>query len=787
MNDEERTSLLELCKEYHYIFHLSNDQLTTTTAITHKIPLVNDTPVYVKSYRYPEVHKNEVRKQLQEMLDQKIIQPSQSPFSFPLWVVPKKVDNSGKPKWRIVVDYRKLNEKTISDAYPLPNIIDILDQLGRCNYFSTIDLASGFHQIPMDKSDISKTAFTGPDGHYEYLRMPFGLKTAPATFQRLMNTILTGLNGMQCFVYLDDIVVYSKTLKEHIDRLRNVFTRISENNLKLQPDKCEFLRKEVAYLGHIITSKGLLPNPEKIKAVKDYPVPKNVKDIQAFFGLAGYYRRFIKDFSKIVKPINKLLIKGTEFKWDKEQQNAFEYLKEKLTTAPLLQYPNFNRQFTLTTDASNYAIGSVLSQTNDNSDLPVAYASRTLNNTEINYSTIEKELLAIVWSVEHFRPYLYGRKFRVITDHKPLKFLLNTKPPASSRLMRWRLKLEEYDFEIIYKEGKTNLNADSLSRIKIDSYETFLESNPDKIIYNINEINGSIFNSKDNIIHCISKDLKMSKGLAQKIKNQIKNYNDLKKNKREISEFHISKNNNKLIFHLITKNKYYNKPKYEDIYYALKNLKEYLLKNNIKTISMPRIGCGLDQLSWKRIKQMIRFLFQNTNIIINAYNNNNNGNNTKQIFVTTRSIDKDEYNKFLQITENDVIENNNIIESDDFLLNKKNKNIAYPVSLDFHGRIPYCKEILENSLNPTELINSERELFNVITSKSHDNKQTYLHCFVKKNHFDMTSLHDIFITLQNLKNKLIETQIDNIAISNFCIDQISFNKFRLILQYLFKN
>ena len=465
LNKEEETSLLELCEKYNEIFCLEGDKLGYTTMAEHSITLIPDTkPIYVKPYRLPQAHKEEVNRQVQEMVEEGIISPSVSQWNVPLLVVPKKPDASGKRKLRVVADLRQVNDATVGDSYPLPNITDILDQLGGAKYFSTLDLASGFHQIAMKKEDREKTAFSTPYGHFEYNRMPFGLKNAPATFQRLMNTVLSGLQGIKCFVYLDDIVVYGRSLKEHQDRLELVFERIRESGLKLQPNKCEFLRKETIYLGHVISESGIKPDPTKLDAVKNFPIPKRTKDIQSFLGLAGYYRRFIEHFSQIAKPLTQLLKKDQAYRWTAQEQEAFEILKEKLTTAPILQYPDFTKPFVLTTDASGKAIGAVLSQGKIGQDLPIAYASRILNKAEENYSTIEKELLAIVWATQHFRPYVYGTKFKIVTDHKPLTWLFNVKDPGS-RLMRWKLKLAEYDYTIEYKAGKTNKNADALSRM----------------------------------------------------------------------------------------------------------------------------------------------------------------------------------------------------------------------------------------------------------------------------------------------------------------------------------
>lgn len=467
LNEEEAELIQQLCLDFSDIFYLEGDHLSFTNEIKHTIDTNNSKPVYTKSYRYPQIHKEEVRTQVSKMLEQGIIRPSNSPWSSPVWVVPKKLDASGKQKWRVVVDYRKLNELTVDDKYPLPNISDLLDQLGKCQYFTTLDLASGFHQIEIDPKDIQKTAFTVENGHFEFVRMPFGLKNAPSTFQRVMDNILLGIQNERCLVYMDDIIVYSATIHDHLSRLTDVFKRLRNANLKIQPDKCEFLRKEVAYLGHVITKDGVKPNPSKVDSILNFPQPKNQKDIKSFLGLAGYYRRFISNFAKVSKPLTKLLQKDQPFVFDSECVKSFNDLKHALTSTPVLVYPNFNEPFLLTTDASGFAIGAVLSQGPIGKDLPIAYASRTLCQAESRYSTIERELLAIVWAVKHFRPYLFGRKFKLITDHRPLTWLFSIKDPGS-RLARWRLKLEEYDYEIIYKPGKINKNADALSRIKIN-------------------------------------------------------------------------------------------------------------------------------------------------------------------------------------------------------------------------------------------------------------------------------------------------------------------------------
>lgn len=492
LNNEEKGNLVALCSKYSDVFYIEGEALTFTNKIKHKIRTTDEIPVHARTYRYPFIHRQEVRDQVSKMLDQGIIRPSDSAWSSPIWVVPKKTDASGKQKWRLVVDFRKLNEKTIDDKYPIPNINDVLDKLGKCHYFTTLDLASGFYQVEMDPQDISKTAFNVEHGHFEFLRMPMGLKNSPSTFQRVMDNVLRGLQNEICLVYLDDIIVFSTSLQEHINNLEKVFQRLRESNFKIQMDKSEFLKLETAYLGHIISKDGIKPNPDKISAIKKYPIPKTTKEIKQFLGLLGYYRKFIPDFARITKPLTQCLKKGKKITLDTEYISCFEKCKTLLTNDPILQYPDFTKDFNLTTDASNLAIGAILSQGPIGADRPICFASRTLNDNEINYSTIEKELLAIVWATKYFRPYLFGRKFKILTDHKPLQWMMNLKEP-NSRLTRWRLKLSEYDFTVLYKKGKMNTNADALSRVEIHNEET------KTLIEEIDELNSLLGNPSEQV------------------------------------------------------------------------------------------------------------------------------------------------------------------------------------------------------------------------------------------------------------------------------------------------
>lgn len=461
---EEKCRLQKFLSRNNMTFYQEGQTLSTTNSVRHSIITTTDRPVYSKVYRYPKVHEREIEIQIKEMLAQGIIRPSKSPYNSPLWIVPKKLDNEGEQKWRIVIVYRSLNSVTVDDKFPMPNIDSLFDKLGRAQYFSTIDLAKGFHQIMMDEKDIEKTAFSTPLGHFEYIRMPFGLKNAPATFQRMMNHVLGEYINKVCVIYMDDILVFSTSLEEHFDSLSKIFRALNEHNLKVQLNKCNFLSRETQFLGHMVTPEGLKPCPSKIEAINRAQIPNTTKRIKSFLGLTGYYRKFIKNYSSIAAPIIKFLKKGVKINIDDPAFiDAFHKLKRIITSPPILSYPDFNKKFVLTTDASNVALGAVLSQ----EDRPICYASRTLNDHEKNYSTIEKELLAIVWATGYFRPYLYGVKFLVRTDHQPLKWLSSLKEP-NSRLIRWRIKLGEYDFDIEYVKGKENKVADFLSRLESD-------------------------------------------------------------------------------------------------------------------------------------------------------------------------------------------------------------------------------------------------------------------------------------------------------------------------------
>lgn len=484
MTDDNSLNIKELCRTYADLF-TEDVTNSATTKIKHHISTIDSEPIYQRPFRLPQVQQEEIKHQIDKLLSEKIIRPSESPWASPVHIVPKKLDQSGVQKWRMVIDYRKLNERTKSDKFPLPNIEELFSKLQGNQYFSTLDLTSGYHQILMSTDSIEKTAFSTPNGHYEFLRMPFGLKNAPATFQRMMNSVLHQETSRNvCLVYLDDIIVYSKTKQDHINRLQQVFEALRQANLKLNKNKCVFMSEEIEFLGHVLNRDGLKPNQKKIEAINKFPIPKTLKEVRAFLGLIGYYRKFVPNLSKIIKPLTDATKKNAVIDInDKKYIEAIQTCKRLLTNAPILAFPDFNKTFVITTDASDIALGAVLSQDNH----PIAYASRTLSSTEQKYNTTEKELLGILWAITQFRPYVYGRKFTLRTDHKALIWLTKLKEP-NQKLTRWKLKLQDYDYTIEHVKGKDNFVADALSRVEIYHHS---DSDSDSMNVNFDQLNSS--------------------------------------------------------------------------------------------------------------------------------------------------------------------------------------------------------------------------------------------------------------------------------------------------------
>jgi transposase InsO family protein len=454
---EQQQIFREFLVQHQSVFAKTKEDLGQTNVVKHKIHTGTAVPVKQPPRRVPIAKQDEAAQEVKRMLQSGIIEPSKSPWASPVVLVKKK-DGS----LRYCIDYRRLNHVTIKDSYPLPRIDDSLDSLRGAKWLSTCDLASGYWQVEMDPDDAEKTAFTTSSGLFQFKVMPFGLCNAPATFERLMECVLAGLQWEICLVYLDDIIVFADTFEEHVARLGQVLTKVHEAGLKVSAKKCHFFQEKVAFLGHIVSPEGVATDPAKVEAVDKWPQPRNVHHVRSFLGTCSYYRRFIKGFAGIAKPLHKLTEKQSDFLWTAECQTAFEQLKEHLTTAPILAYPSTTSSFLLDTDASGFGIGAVMSQEQEGTERVIAYFSRTLIRPERNYCVTRRELLAIVEAVKHFHHHLYGRHFTVRTDHGALNWLLRFKN-QEGQMARWLEVLAAYDFQIIHRAGKQHGNADGLS------------------------------------------------------------------------------------------------------------------------------------------------------------------------------------------------------------------------------------------------------------------------------------------------------------------------------------
>ena len=454
--------LMELLTEFKSIFMADKWDIGRTSLTKHKIETHGE-PVLVKPYRQPKHFEEKLDDIIRNYEENDIIEKCSSPWNFPLVCVWKKE----KQDIRVCVDFRQLNKITVRPAFPMPNVEEMLNTLNGAKYFSTIDLGNAYHQVELEDESKVKTAFSTKDGQYCFKRMPFGIAAAPATFQELMVRVLGELNWKEAVVYLDDILIFAKDKEEHLKRIEHVFSKIKQSGLRINPDKCHFLVEKTKFLGYVISRDGIETDQTKIDAISKFQNPSCVKHLRSFLGLTNYYRKFLKDYAKYSKVLEGLCGKNKEKKliWTEECNEAFQKLKEKMINTPILAYPDFGKEFILDTDASFDTIGAVLSQKDIyGRERVIAYGSHKMNKHELGYCITRKELLAIYYFTQHFKHYLYGKKFLLRTDHKAITFMMTTKNPITPQFQTWINFLSGLDMTMEYRKGEKHSNADAMSR-----------------------------------------------------------------------------------------------------------------------------------------------------------------------------------------------------------------------------------------------------------------------------------------------------------------------------------
>ena len=461
---EETRQVERLLCQYQDIFSVDSMDVGRTGMVKHSIPLIEGAqPVKQRPYRHGPTQDAEIERQVQDLAARDMIRPGQGAWSSPVVLVRKKDLGAGS-SWRMCIDYRKVNSLTKKDAYPLPRIEDSLDALGGNKLFSTLDLTAGYWQVELDDDAKEKSAFVTRSGLWEFNVLPFGLTSAPACFERLMETVFRGMQWTQLLIYLDDIIVFASDLSTHLERLEEVFRRLKKAGLKVKPSKCHLLAKRVEYLGHVVDQHGIATDPKKVEAVKEWPRPQHITDVRSFLGTTGYYRKYIAGYAEIAKPLHHLLGKNVKFKWSTDCQVAMEKLQGALVNSPILSYPDFSLDFVLDTDASNHAVGAVLSQVQQGQEKVIAFFSKTLSKEEFGYCTTRKELLAVYKAVKFFRPYLYGNFCWIRTDHASLHWILMSEANFGGQVGRWIATLGQFSLDVKHRSGLKHQNADGLSR-----------------------------------------------------------------------------------------------------------------------------------------------------------------------------------------------------------------------------------------------------------------------------------------------------------------------------------
>uniref|UniRef100_A0A8R1I9D7 RNA-directed DNA polymerase n=1 Tax=Caenorhabditis japonica TaxID=281687 RepID=A0A8R1I9D7_CAEJA len=458
--NSEKYKLQQLCEKYPDVFSRNPYDLGSSRTDPVHIYTSTEVPIKGRAYRVPVKYQSELEQHINALLKSERITESNTPWTSPIVLVKKK-----NGSLRVCLDFRKLNEVTIPDNFPLPRIDAILEKVGGARYFSSLDMANGYLQLRLDAQSSYKCGFVTESRVYAYTHLPFGLKSAASYFQRALKTVLAGMDD-DVMLYIDDILVYSQEFDQHIETLERVLKRFRQFNLKVSPKKCEFLKSSISFLGHTISRDNYGPNHANVKTILETSTPKNLPETRRFVGMIGFFRKFIPQFSSIAEPLTRLNKKDEKFTWGPEQEKAFNDLRQAIIEKPVLRFPDYEKPFHIFTDASSIGLGAALMQTEDADEKqyrPIAYASRTLASTETRWPAIQVEMLAIIFALRHFRPYICLSRIILHTDHRPLRYLLS-KNKVNDNLARWLIELQQYDITIEYIEGKRNTVADFLSR-----------------------------------------------------------------------------------------------------------------------------------------------------------------------------------------------------------------------------------------------------------------------------------------------------------------------------------
>jgi hypothetical protein len=516
-----------LCLKFNDIFFIEGDSLKKNNIIKHNIDLDTNLPIFTKQYPIPQAYKSEINKLTNEMLEQDIIENSLSPYNSPIILVKKKTGDPKNPKFRFVIDLRNINKHIKPIFFSLPTLNEMFDQIGDAQIFSKLDMQSGYFQIGVNQKDSHKLAFTTPLGRFQFKRVPFGLSSASFIFQKMMSMILNNIETESVLSYIDDLMICSKTINEHIFKLEKIFSLFKKFNLTLNPSKCEFMKDEVEFLGHNISGKGIKPKVD-LDVVKNYKRPTSLKEVRGFLGFIGFFRNHLENYSTLIEPLVSILRKNKVtkkilFSWNMDSENAFITLKKKILSFPILRSPDYSKRFLVFVDASNIAVGCSLCQEFDGEICAIQHASKTLSECQRRYSTFDREFFAVIFALtKAFKNYLLGQQeFVVYSDHKALINAINQNMEFNNdKINRYKLKLSPFNFKIIYLPGKKNPCADFLSRIKENEKLLVATRNQTKISNDVIEKEFETFKSS-NSVNIRNNFVKVSNSFSSNFKGKI--------------------------------------------------------------------------------------------------------------------------------------------------------------------------------------------------------------------------------------------------------------------------